>query len=197
MPEFLSRCTSSSSALDHLDGFFAGEPIILFEAAATASRSGFCLKTDCDVFRRLIGCVASTLFAGPVEVVRWDIVEADDGRGRLGNETGGGGVIPKDGGNGLAARRFLISGLATGLTEDTWSSRISQRLSLRVCGRSLRRKRRAAARLALCYREWDKGIKIIRKIQMLQNDVARFPNTFARGEENYDDRKNRTLWSFV
>ena len=118
MPEFLSRMISASSSSDHLDCFFAGEPeisssrrILFFEAAATVLRLGFCSKTDCDVFGRLIGCVTSTLCAEAVEVVKWDIVEADDGGGRLGKresldgyETGGGGggVIRKDGGTGLA-----------------------------------------------------------------------------------------------
>ena len=103
----------------------------MFKAAATVLRPGFCLKTDYNIFGRLISCITSTLFAGAVVVVRWDIIEVDRGGGRLGKrldgnktnlETGGGSIIPKDRGNGLAARRF------TGLTEDTWSSRISQRL---------------------------------------------------------------------
>ena len=114
-PESLSRLILASLA-NRLDCFFAVEPIISssgrtlsFEAAVTALRSRFCLKTDCDVFKGLIGCVASTLLAGAVEVVRWDIVEADDGGGRLGKpesldgnetdlETEGGSVILKDGG---------------------------------------------------------------------------------------------------
>ena len=41
-------------------------------------------------------------------------------------EIGGGTVVLQGGRDGLASTKFLMSGLATGLIEDAWSSTISR-----------------------------------------------------------------------
>ena len=84
-----------------------------------------------------------------------------------------------------------MSSLATGLTEDTWSSRISQRLYFPSGSWSFFEKKEEGSRETCCV--IASGTMIIRKIQMTLLDFL-IP---SRERKKIDDGKNRTLRSFV